>query len=81
MNAATPDATQEATVMATSGLPRNNGRSHWIVLDAAWARRLEVRRDAGVYRIRSTELIRKLGLLRQQEASRITRPIGADLAA
>ncbi|MBV8541443.1 MAG: hypothetical protein JO364_04010 [Pseudonocardiales bacterium] len=33
---------------------------HWIYLDRSWAQRLGVRRTAGVYRIRSRELARRL---------------------
>ena len=34
--------------------------NHWIYLDRWWAKRLGVRRTAGVYRIRSRELVRRL---------------------
>ncbi|MGH3773671.1 MAG: hypothetical protein ACRDRW_20135 [Pseudonocardiaceae bacterium] len=33
---------------------------HWIYLDRSWAQRLGVRRTAGIYRIRSRELARRL---------------------
>ena len=33
---------------------------HWILLDRSWAQRLGVRRTAGVYRIRSRDLARRL---------------------
>jgi hypothetical protein len=33
---------------------------HWIYLDWSWAQRLGVRRTAGLYRIRSRELARRL---------------------
>jgi hypothetical protein len=33
---------------------------HWIILDRSWAQRLGVRRTAGMYRIRSRDLARRL---------------------
>ena len=33
---------------------------HWVLLDRSWAQRLGVKRSAGVYRIRSRELFRRL---------------------
>ena len=33
---------------------------HWILLDRSWAQRLGVRRTAGMYRIRSRDLARRL---------------------
>jgi hypothetical protein len=43
---------------------RGTGRvrrpNHWIYLDRWWAQRLAVTRTAGVYRIRSRELARRL---------------------
>lgn len=65
----TAAATHEATGTGVSGLQCVKGRNHWIVLDAAWAQRVGVRREAGVYRIRSRELTLKLGLLGQLQAS------------
>src|SRR5438093_13640612 len=50
----------EASSPDASPLQRVKGRNHWILLDAAWAQRLGVRRSAGVYRIRSRELMLKL---------------------
>lgn len=40
----------------------NRGRraDHWIYLDRSWARRLGVQRTAGVYRVRSRDLVRRL---------------------
>lgn len=35
-------------------------RDHWIYLDRWWAQRLGVKRTAGIYRIRSRELARRL---------------------
>lgn len=39
---------------------RRRRADHWIYLDRSWAGRLGVRRTAGVYRIRSRELARRL---------------------
>jgi hypothetical protein len=43
---------------------RSKGRvprpDHWVYLDRWWAQRLGVRRTAGMYRIRSRELVRRL---------------------
>jgi hypothetical protein len=39
---------------------RGRRADHWIYLDRSWAQRLGVRRTAGVYRIRSRELARRL---------------------
>jgi hypothetical protein len=36
--------------------------NHWIIVDASWAKRLGLRRDAGVYRIRSRDLVLRLAL-------------------
>jgi hypothetical protein len=33
---------------------------HWVYLDRWWAQRLGVKRTAGIYRIRSRELVRRL---------------------
>lgn len=33
---------------------------HWVLLDRSWAQRLGVRRTAGVYRIRSRDLARRM---------------------
>lgn len=33
---------------------------HWVYLDRWWAKRLGVTRTAGIYRIRSRELVRRL---------------------
>lgn len=33
---------------------------HWVYLDRWWAQRLGVRRTAGMYRIRSRDLLRRL---------------------
>ena len=42
------------------GRHRGHRADHWILLDRSWAKRLGVARTAGVYRIRSRELIRRL---------------------
>lgn len=42
------------------GAGRVRRPDHWIYLDRWWAQRLGVTRTAGVYRIRSRELARKL---------------------
>jgi hypothetical protein len=39
---------------------RARSRDHWVYLDRWWAQRLGVKRTAGVYRIRSRELARRL---------------------
>jgi hypothetical protein len=43
-------------------IDRGRRADHWIYLDRSWAHRLGVRRTAGVYRIRSRELARRLSL-------------------
>jgi hypothetical protein len=44
-----------------SRLPSNaNGRTPWVVIDRAWARRLGVQRTAGVYRINRHSLVTRL---------------------
>lgn len=43
--------------LSKSRVPRPD---HWVYLDRWWAQRLGVRRTAGMYRIRSRELIRRL---------------------
>ncbi len=45
---------------------RNTNRRHspdrWVYLDKWWAKRLGVKRTAGVYRIRSRDLVRRTAL-------------------
>ncbi len=41
-------------------LPTRTAGNRWIGLDEAWARRLGVPKDAGRYRIRANELLRRL---------------------
>lgn len=38
---------------------RRNRSDHWVYLDQWWAKRLGVKRTAGMYRIRSRELVRR----------------------
>lgn len=45
---------------AEQGATRDRRADHWIYLDRSWAQRLGMTRTAGVYRIRSRELFRKL---------------------
>ena len=42
------------------GAGRARRPNHWVYLDRWWAQRLGVRRTAGIYRIRSRELARRL---------------------
>jgi hypothetical protein len=72
-------AAEEPTGPDASGLPRVKGRDHWIVLDAAWAQRLGVRRSAGVYRIRFRELMLKLSQPAQHWASGVPSVTSAGL--
>lgn len=44
----------------TRKVDRDRRPDHWVLLDRSWAQRLGVRRTAGVYRIRSRELARRL---------------------
>lgn len=44
----------------TRKVDRGRRRNHWILLDRSWAQRLGVRRTAGMYRIRSRDLARRL---------------------
>jgi hypothetical protein len=37
---------------------RRHRPDHWVYLDQSWAKRLGVKRTAGMYRIRSRELVR-----------------------
>jgi hypothetical protein len=39
---------------------RDRRPDHWVLLDRSWPQRLGVRRTAGVYRIRSRDLARRL---------------------
>ncbi len=41
---------------------RRHGPDHWVYLDRWWAKRLGVKRTAGVYRIRSRDLVRRTAL-------------------
>jgi hypothetical protein len=68
--------TQEATGAGVPGLRWPKERNHWIVLDTAWAQWLGVRREAGVYRIRSIELMLRLAQLEQPPTSGDPRATG-----
>lgn len=48
---------------------RRSRRNHWVLLDRSWARRLGVKRSAGVYRIRSHELFRRMAQERAEMAA------------
>lgn len=39
----------------------NPHADHWVYLDRAWAQRLGVKRSAGIYRVRSRDLLTRLG--------------------
>jgi hypothetical protein len=58
------DHVQESTLKRRTRPTRAAGRvrrpDHWIHLDRWWAKRLGVTRTAGMYRIRSRDLIRRL---------------------
>jgi len=42
------------------GMNRDRRADHWIHLDRSWAQRLGVKRTAGMYRIRSRDLFRRI---------------------
>jgi hypothetical protein len=50
---------------------RSNG---FVILDRAWAARLDVKRVGGVYRIRRRELLERLERLQQEELGRSLYP-------
>lgn len=39
----------------------NHQADHWVYLDRTWAQRLGVKRSAGIYRVRSRDLLTRLG--------------------
>lgn len=41
---------------------RRRRSDHWVYLDQWWAKRLGVKRTAGMYRIRSRDLVRRASL-------------------
>lgn len=45
---------------AEQGTNHDRRADHWIYLDRSWAQRLGVKRTAGIYRIRSRDLFRKI---------------------
>jgi hypothetical protein len=59
-----PDPAPGGPVKREDGSTQAAGRvrrpNHWIYLDRWWAKRLGVIRTAGVYRIRSRDLVRRL---------------------
>ena len=56
---------EQGTGAGVLSRPSPRVRNHWIVLDAAWAERLGVSKEAGRYRIRSHELVRRLETLQE----------------
>jgi hypothetical protein len=74
--AVTAAVTQEVTGAGVAALRWAKGRNYWIVLDTAWAQRLGIRREAGVYRIRSGELMLRLAQLGQPRTSGAYRATG-----
>ncbi len=75
----------EAEIAEETGASASGGTSpgvpnHWIVLDGAWARRLGVRREGGVYRIRSQELARRLAVLRSSSIPDARGPALSEIA-
>jgi hypothetical protein len=61
-------------------LGATRGGNRWIIVDRTWAKRLGLRRDAGVYRIRSKDLALRLALLprdaRGEAVARTERGVG-----
>jgi hypothetical protein len=58
-----PAELPESAVPARQGARRAGRPNRWVILDRAWAERLGVQRDGGVYRLRSSELQRRLAAL------------------